>query len=285
MQLSSLYKRAMGRPDVKPFIDTARGALGHGLAVAGAGAAMAGIAQGAEAIFNAATKSRDFNRMLEHHPDLRDRDQKAVTSAFTTVRALNPQYSSQPLIAGAAVKNLLEFPGGAVGIADTLSTAAARSGKLDVHSFALQAASQGARAHQMTQDFSQRESHFGKQHEQKADQFNKQHTQRQEHYEGGQQHDREMRNEDFNNKIDLQGHAQALRTVGEGESGKLKSVQDVYRKQYEHLYNHYINQGLSHDDAHRDAHTQSTQELNAELGHHGLNAVEAVNRIYGTRRP
>jgi len=92
-------------------------ALIGGAALGVAGGALTGAAAGVNALWNAATKSRDFRGMLEANPHLKEHhDQKAINRAFTSLRTFAPDLSKDPLVAGSYVSNMMESPMGAAGI-------------------------------------------------------------------------------------------------------------------------------------------------------------------------
>ena len=101
-------------------------AAGIAIATPIAGAAVGGIGDLAGMAYNAITKKRDFNQMLEFNQDLRQmhkQDPKMVNAAFSTLRRINPKYSRDPLVAGAFVRNLNEAPEGAFNAANTAASA------------------------------------------------------------------------------------------------------------------------------------------------------------------
>lgn len=94
-------------------IDAAKGGLGLGLA----SATMTGVAMGAQHLYQAATKSRDFRTMLEHNQDLATHENpEAVSMAFTSLRKFAPEFSKDPLVAGTYVRRIAENPNGAGGV-------------------------------------------------------------------------------------------------------------------------------------------------------------------------
>jgi hypothetical protein len=91
--------------------------LGRGLALGSAfalgSAAVAGLGRGAQKMFDAITKKRDFDRMLAHNPHLQrdlERDPEAFGAAFSALRRMNPALSRDPLVAGAYMFETLEQP-------------------------------------------------------------------------------------------------------------------------------------------------------------------------------
>lgn len=110
-----------------PMAKTLGTAAGVAVAAPLAGAAIGGLGDAAKGIYNAVTKKRDFNAMLEFNQDLRGmhkQDPKIVNAAFSTLRRINPQYSRDPLVAGAFVRNLSMAPEGAFQSANMAQTKA-----------------------------------------------------------------------------------------------------------------------------------------------------------------
>lgn len=109
------------------FGDTARRvgqampeALAMGLGAVGATAAVGGLGVASQKIYDAMTKRRDFNAMLEHNPDLVEHHQnnpKSFNQMFTTLRTMNPQFSKDPLVAGTYMRRMAESPLSAGGVA------------------------------------------------------------------------------------------------------------------------------------------------------------------------
>ena len=84
-----------------------------GLAVGGASAGVAGIVSGAQALFNAATKKRDFDRMMLANPHLQplhSQDPDGFNRMFTSIRAMNPEFTREPMVAGAYMFQAMEQP-------------------------------------------------------------------------------------------------------------------------------------------------------------------------------
>lgn len=92
-------------------------------AAAGAGAAVAGAAIGGlgvavSKLYDAATKSRDFRQMLATNPDLTDMHEsnpKQFNQMFTSLRAMNPEFSKDPLVAGEYMRRMSADPNRAGG--------------------------------------------------------------------------------------------------------------------------------------------------------------------------
>lgn len=92
-----------------------------GAAATGAvGLGIAGIGLAASKIVDAATKSHDYKAMLAQNPDLQEHannDPNKFTAMFSTLRSMNPQFSKDPLVAGAFMRQMHESPHGIAGIA------------------------------------------------------------------------------------------------------------------------------------------------------------------------
>lgn len=95
-------------------------ATGLGTAVAGAGVAAAGMA--ASKLYDAVTKARDFRAMMaspfnaDLHEVHRDRP-KEFNEVFSTLRAVAPEFSRNPMVAGTYVRRAMSFdPSSAGGV-------------------------------------------------------------------------------------------------------------------------------------------------------------------------
>lgn len=66
-------------------------------------AAVGGLAVAAGKLYDAATKGRDFRRMLEANPDLAEHHSQnpgGMNQFFSSLRTMNPAFSRDPLVAG-----------------------------------------------------------------------------------------------------------------------------------------------------------------------------------------
>jgi hypothetical protein len=114
------------RPKLASFIDALRAAkvpdmltqavIGAG-ASAAVGAGVAGVGAAAAHIHDAATKRRDFVRMMDLNPDLHDahaRDPKLFAQMYSSLRTFNPAFARDPLVAGTFLRRMSEsvVPGG-----------------------------------------------------------------------------------------------------------------------------------------------------------------------------
>lgn len=86
-----------------------------GGALVGAGAAgavgLAGLA--AQKIMDAATKARDFRQMLSYDAQLAQRhaeEPQLVNQMFSTLRAFNPAFTKDPVVAGSYLHQMLDNP-------------------------------------------------------------------------------------------------------------------------------------------------------------------------------
>jgi hypothetical protein len=91
-------------------------ALAQGVGAGVGGALLVGIGAAASKIYGAATAKRDFRSMMEWNRDLAEADQRLVTQSFRTVRKMAPDMSTDPLVAGSFVRQMVQSPEGAAGI-------------------------------------------------------------------------------------------------------------------------------------------------------------------------
>ena len=92
----------------------------QGLATAGSAALVAGAGVGISKIYGAATKARDFRKMLSFNEDLAEQHKqnpKYINASFSTLRRMNADFSSDPMVAGAFVRQMVASPEGAFGMA------------------------------------------------------------------------------------------------------------------------------------------------------------------------
>lgn len=100
--------------------DALGSATAQGVAGAAVGAGIAAIGAAAGKIYEAMTKRRDFHRMLEANPDLaqhHETDPKQFNQMFSTLRMMNPHFSSDPIVAGTYMRRMAENPLTAGGVA------------------------------------------------------------------------------------------------------------------------------------------------------------------------
>ena len=90
----------------------AKGLVGAGTALAGTAVA-AGAVYGAQSLYNAATKARDFRNMLEADPRLQllhQEDPRRVNQMFSTLRTFNPSFTRDPIVAATYVHQMASNP-------------------------------------------------------------------------------------------------------------------------------------------------------------------------------
>jgi hypothetical protein len=110
------------RPKLAGFLNTLRAAkvqdmlaqavIGAG-ASAAVGAGIAGVGAAAAHIHDAATKRRDFMRMMQMNPDLHDahaRDPKMFNQMYSSLRTFNPAFARDPIVAGTYLRRMAESP-------------------------------------------------------------------------------------------------------------------------------------------------------------------------------
>jgi len=86
---------------------------GTALAMGAGAAAFGGIAGVAHKAYLAATKTRDFNSMMEANPDLREHshsDPAGFNRMFTSLRTFAPDFTREPMVAGAYMRRAMESP-------------------------------------------------------------------------------------------------------------------------------------------------------------------------------
>lgn len=85
----------------------------QGLGAAAAAGVVAGGGMAAAKIYNAATKSRDFRNMLEFNPDLaahHENNPRMFNQMYSSLRAMNPSFSRDPLVAGTFMRQMVDAP-------------------------------------------------------------------------------------------------------------------------------------------------------------------------------
>jgi hypothetical protein len=95
------------------------GAGGAAAAAAGAGAVAGGVF-GAQKLYDAATKARDFRAMLAADPrvaHMHQEDPRRVNQMFSTLRTMNPAFTRDPVVASSYVHKMVEDPSLAGGVA------------------------------------------------------------------------------------------------------------------------------------------------------------------------
>lgn len=95
------------------------GAAGTALAAGAGAAAFAGAVGSAEKLYLAATKAHDFRKMIEANPDLRvhhEQDPAGFNRMFTSLRTFAPDFTREPMVAGAFMRNAMESDEGSRGM-------------------------------------------------------------------------------------------------------------------------------------------------------------------------
>lgn len=101
-ELNGLMKKAMQMPpDLGHRLGNA--ALGIG-AAAGASIAYSLAGDMYEALKRGITKGRDYRQMMRANPDLSEMPASDVQKAFSTLHRFNPEFASDPTVAGAFVR-------------------------------------------------------------------------------------------------------------------------------------------------------------------------------------
>lgn len=73
-----------------------------------------GVTMGADKVFDALTKGRDFNQMMKSHfnadlHEVRQQNPEAFNEAFTNLRSVNPDLSKNPMVAGTYMRRMFSF--------------------------------------------------------------------------------------------------------------------------------------------------------------------------------
>lgn len=82
----------------------------------GVGLAVAGLPIAATKIYQAATKNRNFNKMLEHNEDLhamREQNPKGFNTFYNSLHRMNPEFAADPVVSGTYMRQMLGNPAGA----------------------------------------------------------------------------------------------------------------------------------------------------------------------------
>lgn len=89
--------------------ETLVGTAAQGAVVAGG----YGLVEAAKKVYQAMTKKRDFNKMMDAHPDLEDYRQqnpKQFMRHYDSLRSMNPIFAADPVIAGSYMRYMSETP-------------------------------------------------------------------------------------------------------------------------------------------------------------------------------
>lgn len=94
--------------------------VGAGVATSVAGGIGMSLASDAyDFVRRGISKTRDYKRMLASNPDLKEKPAVQVQSIFSTLHRFNPDFASDPVVAGSFVRNHVDLAGegaGAVGL-------------------------------------------------------------------------------------------------------------------------------------------------------------------------
>jgi len=118
-ELAELVKMAnalQGAGQQAGFFGRMGSSMAQGAGAVGGAAAM-GIAYSLagdmyDSLKRGITKSRDYRVMLEENPDLKSKPAKDVQKAFAVLHRFNPDFASDPTVAGAFVRRQADFPDG-----------------------------------------------------------------------------------------------------------------------------------------------------------------------------
>jgi len=105
---------------MKQVPTTIAGTLPTALAASAVSAGLTAGALGASKAYDAITKGMDFRSMLEANPHLRPlhkADPKGFNLMFSSLRAMNPAFSKDPIVAGTYMSRMMEEPMHAGGVA------------------------------------------------------------------------------------------------------------------------------------------------------------------------
>ena len=87
----------------------------QGVAAAGASALVAGTVMGAQHVYQALTRERDFKKMMEANEDLHvmhQSDPRKFNLAFNSLRSMNADFAKDPFVAGSYMRAAAENPTG-----------------------------------------------------------------------------------------------------------------------------------------------------------------------------
>lgn len=95
-----------------PRLRQAGSSAATGALTAGGALGAAALAGAAGKLYDAATKTRDFNRMLEANPHLQEHlqdDPAHFNRLYTSLRTLAPDFAREPMVAGSYMFNALNM--------------------------------------------------------------------------------------------------------------------------------------------------------------------------------
>lgn len=108
------------RQSAKQIPEALGAASAQGAATAVVGAGIAGVGMAASKIYDAMTKRRDFQRMLQVNPDLAEHQASnpaMFNHMFSSLRMHNPAFTADPIVAGTYMRRMSESPLTAGGVA------------------------------------------------------------------------------------------------------------------------------------------------------------------------
>jgi hypothetical protein len=115
LQVKEAFGLGQLAPAAKSYGRQMGGALATGAATGLGGAAFAGLTLGAAKLYDAATKTRDFNNMLEANPDLHGHhqaDPAGFNRMYSALRTMAPEFAKEPMVAGTYMRNAMELDPG-----------------------------------------------------------------------------------------------------------------------------------------------------------------------------
>jgi hypothetical protein len=111
LQVKEAFNLGQLGPVAKSYGKNLGGAMAAGAATGIGGAAFAGLTLGAAKLYDAATKTRDFNNMMEANPDLHQHhqaDPAGFNRMFSALRTMAPDFTKEPIVAGTYMRNAME---------------------------------------------------------------------------------------------------------------------------------------------------------------------------------
>jgi hypothetical protein len=88
-------------------------AIGKGIGAGVIGAGMAGIGAAAMKIRDSIGKKRDFKEMMSLNGDLKEeqgQDPKFFNASYNSLRRMNPEFGSDPIVSGAYMRKMMANP-------------------------------------------------------------------------------------------------------------------------------------------------------------------------------
>lgn len=93
---------------LKTFKKNLIGGLATGTAAAAIAGLGAGVAMGVGKLKDTIVKNRAMKSMIEANPSLATKDNKQVSMAFNSLYHLNPDFATDPLVAGSSISRFLD---------------------------------------------------------------------------------------------------------------------------------------------------------------------------------